>query len=138
MTKTLVLNFSRRPIVNLRKSFWHIELALPAIVEGVTEIKLPILGILEALDKGSSNVLLGNYVLVLPDNPLLSAGIVTAFMTLNKAFPIVAKTEEREEGLEIVGFINLGGLAKEVAVIREEIWGEYRKRFQPKTFLYRI
>ena len=130
-----ILNFSGKPILNVKRGFLVVNLDLAEISEGVSPARLPILSILQALDKGRADVVVGNFALVLPDNPFLAAGIALAFSTLNKYAPVVAKVKPKEDGLEIEGFADFSEIVREVAVIREKIWAEYRKFTQSKSVL---
>lgn len=122
-----ILNFGQEKIIAPEKNVSVIDFGLEELKEGVSEIKWPILKVMEALEKGGAEVFLGDYILVLPSHPFLSAGIVLGFFALNKSAPLVAKTERTEEGLKIVKIADLGVILREVAVIREEILREYQR-----------
>jgi len=124
---SVILNFSGNNVVEVPEGAKVLDIQLPDVESpsNFREIRQSIIWLIESIEKGGKDVVLGNFIIVLPKDELLTACLVACFTGFNRMQPLVAKVEETKEGLRIIGAIELTRLAVEGASIRNEILHEY-------------
>ena len=141
LEKCIVLNFTDAEIVELPDFVKVIKIKIPGPEDlpDLPEIRRPILGVLESLDKGRENVFFGNFVLVLPDDPLLAYCLGEVFKGLNKKPPLVASIEKiNKDQIRIKGIIDSIVFAREGDRIFQEVQDEFLPKAKTLARLLRI